>query len=107
MRFENVYILPGVPQIFAAKIDAIAPTIGGAPLVVRRVYLDVRESHIAVRLAELEAALDGVRIGSYPRWGRGEYRVMVTFEHADAAPVDDGVARLVATLAEGELVRVE
>ena len=29
MRFENVYILPGVPQIFAAKIDAEDPTWSG------------------------------------------------------------------------------
>ncbi|MCB9557591.1 MAG: competence/damage-inducible protein A [Deltaproteobacteria bacterium] len=83
IKFRNVYILPGVPQIFAAKINALAPSLIGKRRALARVFLRVPESVVAERLGQLERDFD-VTVGSYPFLDRSDYSLMVTIE-ADCA----------------------
>lgn len=107
MKARNVYVLPGVPQIFRAKFDAIAERLRDGAFYLRSVYLDADEGTIAARLAALEAD-HGVAVGSYPRIDReADYRVRVTVEARAAGPVDAAIEALLAAVPAGWIVRVD
>lgn len=85
----RVYILPGIPDLLKAKINALESIEGELPsssawqLTVLETDLD--ESRLAAPLDEIVARFPEVDIGSYPRWepdgaGRLRVRVRVTFE---------------------------
>ena len=105
--FRNVYILAGIPKIFAAKLEAIRPHLRGTPNIVRSVYLSSDESSVAALLAKAVAEHPEVQIGSYPRMDDADHRVRVTVESTDAGAVDRAVARLQELLPEDKVIRVE
>ncbi len=92
----RLYILPGVPELFRAKLERLAELPGELPegpgWCLHTLDLTAEESRLAGPLAELAARFPEVEIGSYPRWsrdaeGRLRGRVRVTFE-APAAHAD-------------------
>jgi molybdenum cofactor synthesis domain-containing protein len=103
---RNVYILPGVPQIFSAKWQSIKERFRVAPFVLREVYTTLGEGEIAHHLDHIVAEFAGVQVGSYPRIGDPRYRVKVTLESKDGPRVDAAAAALAALLAP-HVVRVE
>jgi len=107
----RIYILPGVPELCQAKIDALEaasdelPNAGGWLLLTAET--DLEESLVAPFLQELTQKFPNVEIGSYPRWVRkddGKLRgiVRVTLEApiAHRSEVEDAHAKLVAHLGE-------
>ncbi len=63
----NVHVLAGVPAIFQAMLDALDEEIVRGPTyTIYTVIGTSKESLIADGLLSLEAALKGVKIGSYP-----------------------------------------
>ncbi len=105
--FRNVFILAGIPKIFAAKLTAIRPQLHGTPVTVRSVYISSDESSVAAQLCEAVAEHPGVQIGSYPRMDEPDYRVRITVESTDAGAVDSAVDRLLELLPTDRVVRVE
>lgn len=105
--FHNVFILAGIPKIFAAKLAAIRPRLDGTPVTVRSVYLSADESSVAARLSEAVAEHPEVQIGSYPRMDDADHRVRVTVESTDPGAVDRAVEHLVELLPPDKVVRVE
>jgi len=105
--FENVYILPGVPQLFAAKLEALRSELRGTRPVVHRVFVEAFESAIADALERVERELAPVKVGSYPRMDVTDHKVMVTIEEDDRDLVDRALARLLALLPAAVVVRVE
>ena len=103
---KNVYILPGVPQIFRRKWSAIRETFRQAPFHLRSVYTTLDEGAIAHHLDHIVAAYPAVQVGSYPRIGEPSYRVKLTLEAKHADAVAAATDALVALLGEG-VVRVE
>jgi molybdenum cofactor synthesis domain-containing protein len=72
IRFGNVFIMAGVPQITAGMLDALSGTLeGGAPLLSETIGCWVQESEVALLLGETEKAHPGCQIGSYPFWRDG------------------------------------
>jgi molybdenum cofactor synthesis domain-containing protein len=106
MRFRNIWLLPGVPQIFRDKFDSVADRFEAGRFVVRSVYLNADEGTIAARLEDVASA-HMVKVGSYPQFGPGDHRVRVTLESVDASRVDAAVQSLVEALDDGWLVRIE
>ncbi len=100
VSYRNVYILPGVPQIFRAKWATIRERFRRAPFHLRQVYVSVGEGHIAHHLDRVVAEHAGVQVGSYPRLDEPAYRVRVTLEGKARAGVDAATARLVALLGD-------
>jgi molybdopterin-biosynthesis enzyme MoeA-like protein len=82
---RNVYVLPGVPGLFREKFEAVASRVTGRAVATARVYTSERETEMAGRLATVAAAHPDVAIGSYPRWGKSDYSVIVTLESRDEA----------------------
>jgi len=88
VRVRNVYVLPGIPGLVKQKFEAIAPTLSGRQVHALRVYARDRESDVAGDLAALDAAHPAVDIGSYPRWGESDHRLIVTAESTDRHALD-------------------
>ena len=72
IRIGNLFLMAGVPHITAGMLDALTGTLeGGRPLVSVTVGAFAPESEVAEMLREVEAATEGVAIGSYPFFKEG------------------------------------
>jgi molybdenum cofactor synthesis domain-containing protein len=103
---RNVWILPGVPQIFRRKFEMVRELFRAAPIHARAVYSRVDEGPIAGALDEVVAEFPMVEVGSYPHLDTPDYRVKITLDGRDAAAVDAATERLVHRLGEA-VVRTE
>jgi len=108
---RRIYILPGIPELCRAKIEALEqlpgelPDAGGWTLELLHTELD--EADLAAPLNQVVADFPRVEIGSYPRWvsdERGRLRcvVRVTFEAIGVHAGDARAARDALALALGE-----
>ena len=84
-RVQNVYILPGIPKLFAKMIESIPRTELGsyAPRAKRVVLCEVAEGDLADALLRVKEDVPSVALGSYPattREARELYTTMVTVE---------------------------
>jgi molybdenum cofactor synthesis domain-containing protein len=108
LRVENVWVLPGVPQIFRLKFGLVRDRLArGEPFQTRAVFTRCDEGEIAALLAEVEARFAGVAIGSYPRLDDPDYTVKVTIDGRDAPTLDAALAALLAGLPPDKIVRIE
>jgi len=103
----NVYVLPGVPEIFRRKFAAVRERFRESPFVLRSVYLRADESSIAAGLAEVAAEFPSVRIGSYPRTDEHGPIVRITIESKDSAAVQRATDRLVERAPAGTVASTE
>lgn len=94
VKFHNVFILPGVPQLFQAKFAAIKERFRGRPVVLRELFLKADEGVIAGSLRDTAELYPGVLIGSYPDFFRRDYSVKITLEAHEAVEVDEATAYL-------------
>lgn len=102
IRYENIFILAGVPHIATLMLEALSGTLeGGKPLLSRTIGCWVPESEVAEILRETERAHEGTQIGSYPffRDGRvgADFVIRSTDEAVLEACVEDLVERLQAS----------
>ncbi|MEM9269937.1 MAG: molybdopterin-binding protein [Pseudomonadota bacterium] len=82
----NVHVMAGVPKIFQAMVESVAPTlVGGAPLLSRSVRIDKGESTVAEALGAIAEANPDVSIGSYPFQKDGRFGCNIVVRSADAA----------------------
>ncbi len=63
---DNVYVLAGVPDIFASQLDSILDDFGTVPYQRREIEVTLPESLFAAGLSTIQAQFDDVEIGSYP-----------------------------------------
>ncbi len=105
---ENVYLFPGVPRLFAAKLPSLRRELSGTPKVVHGVFLNSDESRIAPLLAQVAEECTEVKIGSYPRFGeKVDHRLWISIESVDVECVKTATDRLLDLLDDEEVVRVE
>ena len=107
IKVENVYLLPGIPQILEEKFHAIKARFTGPRYHMKALYSARGESVIAEYLNDTLAKFPELLLGSYPRLGDPEYRVKVTLESKAQAYVEAAFAHLVRILPEGTVVRTE
>lgn len=105
--FRNIYLLPGVPKLFAAKIGSLRNELTGQPLEIRNIYLNSDESRVAALLSRADDEFPTVKIGSYPRLEATDHRLWITVEALTGEEVDAATDRLLELLADEEVVRVE
>jgi molybdenum cofactor synthesis domain-containing protein len=106
---RNVYVFPGVPQIFRAKIAIMREELKHAGrFFSRAVYVGLDEPAIAPLLDTLSAAHSDVNIGSYLHWGNdADYRTKLTIDGRSQEAVERCLAAMVAGIPGDRLVRVE
>ena len=104
---DNVYVLPGVPAIFAMKLKVLREELDrGESFTSVAVYTMLDEGSIAETLHELTAEFPGVLIGSYLAFRDSRYRVKVTFDGREPATVEAAAAALRERLPAESLVDV-
>jgi molybdenum cofactor synthesis domain-containing protein len=104
-RFKNIYVLPGVPQLFENQLRTVLSRHRAEPVRLATLYLSIGEGEIAPALERALELHPAVTLGSYPVWGDTEYRTRVTVESRDQALVDTVTDWLRASLAAA-VVRV-
>ena len=107
VRVRNVYILPGVPELFQRKVAGIAERFRGRPFHLGKLFVDLDEGDIAAMLEVAQGSFPSVEIGSYPRYDDADYRVMVTFESKDLEAVRQVRAELLSRLPAEAVLRQE
>jgi len=63
----NVYVLAGVPEIFASQLETFLDDFGGIPYIRHEIEVNIPESLFAKALADIQVQFPDVEIGSYPR----------------------------------------
>ena len=105
---RNVWVLPGVPEVFQMKLPHIRGELAGdTPFCSLAVFTRMDEGELKPLLDRVVAAhaASGVEIGSYPKWHDPEYRTKLTFDGLDEAAVRAARDAFLAALPEGALVR--
>jgi molybdopterin-biosynthesis enzyme MoeA-like protein len=105
---KNVWILPGIPDLFRLKLlTARAWLKGPVPFVSRALFLRVEEPLLKPLLDAVVARHPSVEIGSYPKWFDPTYRTQITFDAETSASAQAALEDLRSLLAESDVVRVE
>jgi molybdenum cofactor synthesis domain-containing protein len=104
---ENVYVLPGIPEILQSKFLALRERFGADPFHLRVVYTREGEGSIAESLNQTLRKFPELLLGSYPKIGDPEYAVKLTLESKDQDYVERALEHLLAALPEGCVVRTE
>jgi len=105
---RNVWLLPGVPEIFRMKLALLRERlVAGTPFVSRSVYTNMDEGELKQLLDEVVHGHPGVEVGSYPKWSDPAYRTKLTFDGRDAAAVQAALQAFLKLLPDGEPQRVE
>lgn len=109
VAMKNVYVFPGVPQIFKHKFPVMRDELKGvARFFSHAVYVRLDEPSLAPLLDRLAAANPHVNIGSYLYWGDdSDYRTKLTIDGRDQLDVERCYAEMIAGIAPNDLVRVE
>ncbi len=106
MRCENVWMLPGVPEIFAAKLRVVEARVQGLrPIYSRALYTQLDEPSLKDRLDAVVAAFPTVEFGSYPKWRGEDYQTKITLDGKDNEAIELALSALLQSF--GEVVRVE
>lgn len=104
---ENLYILPGIPQLFEQKFLGLRDRFVTTPYVLRAVYTRAGEGAIAEHLDATLLAFPELQLGSYPKLGDSDYAVKLTLESKDATYVERALAHLLRLLPPDSVVRTE
>ncbi|HET7875569.1 MAG TPA: competence/damage-inducible protein A [Methylomirabilota bacterium] len=104
---RNIYVLPGVPEIFRQKFEALKERFREAPYFLISVFVSMGEGTLADHLNAVLAAHPDLMLGSYPEFSHPEYKVKVTLESKDRASVERAAADLLGRLPREAVVRVE
>lgn len=109
VAIENVYVLPGVPEILRRKFSVIRKELDrGETFFSEAVFTLADEGEIAGILHELTRAFPALVIGSYPKMpGAADHRVKVTFDGKDEADVSAAAEAFVNKLPREKFLRRE
>ena len=103
---DNVFVLPGVPEIFELKLVDLRKRLDqGQGFHSQAVYTLSGEGEIAILLQEIADTFPTVMVGSYVKWKAEDYRTKVTFDGYDSQAVADAADLLVAKLDPAQFVR--
>jgi len=103
---ENVFVLPGVPEIFELKLTDLRKRLDeGHTFHSQAIYTLSGEGEIASLLERIANDFPGVMVGSYVKWSAEDYRTKVTFDGADPDAVTEAADVLVGELDAESFVR--
>jgi molybdopterin-biosynthesis enzyme MoeA-like protein len=109
IAMANVYVFPGVPEIFRAKVAVLREELKGqSAFYSRAVYVTLDEPALARLLDRLSEAHREVSIGSYLYWGNdSDYRTKMTIDGRSEELVESCFAEMLAGLTPEVIVRTE
>lgn len=102
---RNVWIMPGVPELFRMKLAIVRDhLVGSQPLVSCEVRTRLEETALKPLLDRVVAGHPDVEIGSYPKWFDERYKTKVTFDGADESQVRRASGDFIESLPRGTRV---
>lgn len=105
-KIGNVHVLAGVPSVFQAMLEAVAPTLRtGMKTLSRHVDCPFPEGVIGELLTDIAHDNPEVAIGSYPRFDGKSFTVQIVVRGRDETPVTaavEAVKSMVKNLREAE-----
>lgn len=105
VRVGNVFILPGLPEIFRRKLPVLHGELGGGtPFISKSVATRSDENDLAGVLEDISVAYPDVAVGSYPRWGDERVRLVVTFDGRVPEKVELAAAAFLAALPQDQII---
>jgi molybdopterin-biosynthesis enzyme MoeA-like protein len=105
---KNVWVLPGVPEIFKMKMPLVRDDLGSdTPFLSMAVFTDLDEGQIKDLLDRVVTAHQGVEIGSYPKWNDPEYKTKLTFDGTCSDQVRAARDAFAAGLPPASVLRIE
>jgi molybdenum cofactor synthesis domain-containing protein len=105
---NNVWILPGIPDLFRLKLLTVRAWLRGpVPFVSRALFLRLEEPLLKPLLDVVVTRHPAVEIGSYPKWFDPTYRTQITFDAETAAAAQAALDDLQGRLSASDVVRVE
>ena len=98
-RIDNVYVLPGVPQIMQAIFSELKHRLrGGARLLSRSVSCALSEGALAKELGALQDRYTDLEIGSYPYFRRSDFGVTLVLRGTEKSRLAAAVEELKALI---------
>lgn len=99
VRIDNVFVMAGVPRIFQGMLNAVETALERGVLIHSRAVtaMLLPESRIAEQLLEIQTALQGVAIGSYPIDG-DEKGVTIVARSESASLAETAIERVAAAM---------
>lgn len=105
---ENVWILPGVPEVFRMKLATLRSwLVGPRPFVTRALVLSRDEVDLKDALDLVVAAHPTITIGSYPALFNPRYRTRITFDGTSESAVSAALEDLRGRIEPSFIVDVE
>jgi molybdenum cofactor synthesis domain-containing protein len=105
---RNVWLLPGIPEVFRMKLSHLRERLGGgAPFLTRAVYTKLDEGELKPLLDAVVSAHPDIEVGSYPKWSDPSYRTKLTFDGQNAALIELAVDAFLKLLPAGEPQRMD
>jgi molybdenum cofactor synthesis domain-containing protein len=105
---RNVWLLPGIPEVFRMKLSHVRERLGGGrPFVSRAVFTKLDEGELKPLLDAIVASHPDVEVGSYPKWSDPSYRTKLTFDGTEVDIVGKAVDAFLKLLPAGEPQRVD
>ena len=105
---RNVWVLPGIPEVFRMKLGVVRAWIRGpAPYLTRSVLTRLEEPDLKPVLDRVVADHPSVEIGSYPKWVGAEYKTKITFDGLEARALREAVDAFLSRIPASAVVRTE
>lgn len=104
---KNVYVLPGVPSMVAARIEQVLAHLRCERPALVTVYLAVDEWSHVPQIDAVVQAFGDLDVGSYPIFEVGDHRLRVTLEGYDQNRVGQAAEQLIDSVGRAHLVRLE
>lgn len=103
VHLNNLYVLAGVPEIFAGQLEAILPDFGGQPFLRREIRVFLPESIFASELSKLQKRFPHVEIGSYPSHcgHRPEGKICLSGKNKDELDAAEAAVRDIISAVSG------
>lgn len=87
VRFRNIFIFPGIPELLRYRFGVLRERFRAQPVYMHEIYLRADEGIVAACLRKTEAEAQGVLIGSYPSFGNHAHTLKLSLEGRDATHV--------------------
>ncbi|WP_320412483.1 competence/damage-inducible protein A [Candidatus Manganitrophus noduliformans] len=107
LRFENIYIFPGIPSLLVRKFEAIKERFRETPFHLRKIFLTGDEALVAEDLNKVLRLFPRLLLGSYPILHHPEYKVILTLESKDKAYLERATQSLLLFLPKELVLRLE
>ncbi|KAF5286719.1 hypothetical protein FQR65_LT12472 [Abscondita terminalis] len=105
---KNVYIFPGIPQLFERSFDSLASVLfkSSNKFYTRVVYFNVTEDKIAKALMVIAQEYPNVLVGSYPELFNKSYQVKITIESTEEKLTKEAYFKLLQIVPRDSIVDI-